>query len=357
VSFGDDHVGRQCMGFLQRMLMLGPEHVEVHADGFSFWPGAHEVRFRWREPGVGALPVWRVSVEVPVFRGVDAESALRWAGDALFGRLLNQFSVAVVGDVMVWRSMVLMIPGGSWGPLFQLLYRAAFVVATVRQRGAALRRLLGRRNVFGWVGPELAIDVPRAAIVPADDNALSEFLAFALQEGKSGVAAEQAEELASSARLLRSLMIGPVAEDTDGALYNIVVETSSVSSLIELRTREANPHVGAGLLMVLRARFAKERTHAVGVELARALNDAEWVTTWPLTVQGTWTGEADGAEISYSVFYPKALLVSGVPQEVALDAVRRFRWMCDALGYGDSFTDLGPHARHLLGIPEKGLAA
>ena len=93
--------GERAVESIHRMVGLDDAFTVVHGDGFSWWQGEVPVRFRWRAPLVGAgVPVWRLSAEVEVVRGVDPDSAQVEAFLLLMGGMFNQF-VTVVEDGVV----------------------------------------------------------------------------------------------------------------------------------------------------------------------------------------------------------------------------------------------------------------
>ena len=134
--------------------------------------------------------------------------------------------------------------------------------------------------------------------------------------------------------------------------FNVVIETKHATSLLELRLNEANPNVGQGLLAVLRVRLPTGHLHGGAHRLARELNAAEWRASKPLHVQGVWSANATGADVAHSAFYPNVLHHPALGREVALDGLRRVRWVFDHFGYDEPFSREGSYVNLLLGRSE-----
>jgi hypothetical protein len=349
------HFGEKALQLVHQMLQLDDAHTLRHDDGFSWWPGEVPVRFRWRAPiAVEGLPVWRLSVEA--VRGLDADSKRIDAYLFMTSTLLNQFATVVENGILKFRALVYALPEGDASAIGQLIYRAAFMARVVQQTVPGTLKLLGGGSVFGFGGPKLirsAHPVVGRRCRPATQ--LDSFYDAALQLGSSPSPLDRRPDLGAAMRALRQTgcdkVAGPLEHDrlADDPSFNVVLETKHATSLLELRLNEANPHVGQGLLAVLRVRLPRGHRHGNAHHVARELNDAEWRATVPLHVQGAWSANALGADVAHSSFYPNALHHPALGREVALDGFRRVRWAFDHFGYTEPFTRNGPYTSRLLG--------
>lgn len=353
------HVGQRALQWIHQILELDDAHTLEHDDGFSWWPGEVPVRFRWRAPVAGhGLPVWRLSAEVEAVRGVDPTSRRLDAYLMMTSTLLNQFAMVVDDGILKLRAVVYALPEGDTSALGQLMYRAAFMARVAEQIMPNALTLLGEKPVAVG-GPELIRSThPVAGRRREPATQLDALLDAALQLGGSPSPLDRRPDLGAAMVALRQAgcvkVAGPPEREglDDVRFFNVVVETKFATSLLELRLDVANPNVGRGLLAVLRVRFPKDHLHGDAHRLARELNDAEWRTTRPLHVQGTWSANASGADVAHSAFYPNVMHHPALGREVALDGLRRVRWVFDHFGYDEPFTREGPYTNLLLGRPE-----
>ena len=355
-----EHVGQRALRLIHQMLQLDDAHTLEHDDGFSWWQGEVPVRFRWRAPIVGdGLPVWRLSAEVEFVRDVDPTSRLVDAYLLGTSTLLNQFATFVEGGTLKLRTLVYWLPRGDTSVFLQLIYRAAFMVRVAEQTGPGTLKLLGGGKLFGLGGPKLLRSThPVAGRRREPATQLAVFVDAAAQLGGSPSQPDRRPDLGAAMVALRQAgcdkVAGPSASAglDDVQSINVVLETKHATALLELRLDEANPNVGQGLLSVLRVRLPKGHLHGDAQRLARELNAAEWHATKPLHIQGTWSANAVGADVAHSAFYPSVLHHHALGREVALDGLRRVRWVFDHFGYEEPFTRDGPYANLLLGRPE-----
>jgi hypothetical protein len=352
--------GQRALQFIHEMLQLDNEHTLAHDDGFSWWPGEVPVRFRWRAPIAGdGLPVWRLSAEVEVVRGVEPTSKQLDAYLLMTGTVLNQFATVVEDGILMLRALVYALPEGDTTPLAQLIYRAAFMVRVAERTVPGTLKLLGGGKLFGIGGPKLIRSSHPVAGRRREPAAqLDAFLDAAVQVGGSPSPLDRRPDLGAAMVALRQAgcdkVAGPPEEEglDDVESFNVVIETKHATSLLELRLDQANPNVGQGLLAVLRVRFPSGHLHGDAHRLARELNDAEWRATTPLHVQGAWCANTKGGDVAHSAFYPNALHHPALGREVALDGLRRVRWVFDHFGYGEPFSRKGPYTNLLLGRSE-----
>lgn len=368
------HVGADALDALHRMIDLDEAFTLRHDDGFSWWPDRVPVRFRWRAPRPGdALPVWRLSAEVEVIRGVDPSDARLRALMLPMTRMLNQFSSIVEGDVLRFRTLIPLLPAGTLQPaeslppagtlqpaatqdaLPHLLYRAASMVATAERLAPALADALGTECHAEQEDLRPAHSHhPTDGRRPVPATQLHRVLDIATQVGTVPSPEEFRPDLGAAMRALRQAGCGMIAGPRDGDdvdAFNVVLETRHATALLELRLNEPNPNVGHGLLAVLRLRFPAGHLHGDGATLAHELTAAEWMASAPLHVCGAWTAGVAGGDVAYSAFHPNLLHRPALGREVALDGLRRVRWAFDQLGYGEPFSQHGPYADGLLGKP------
>ncbi len=355
-----EHFGQRALRLIHQMLQLDDDNTLWHDDGFSWWPGEVPVRFRWRAPTVGdGLPVWRLSAEVHAVRGVDPASPQLDAYLLMTGTVLNQFATVVEDGTLKLRSLVYALPEGGTSVLAHLAYRAAFMVRVAEQTIPGTLKLLGGGGPFGIGGPKvIRSSHPVAGRRREPATELDVLVDSALQLGSSPSPLDSRPDLGAAMVALRQAGCDKVAgppeaeglDDVQG--FNVVIETKHATSLLELRLDEANPNVGQGLLAVLRVRFPQGHLHGDAHRLARELNDAEWRANKPLHVQGAWSANATGADVAYSAFYPNVLHHPALGREVALDGLRRVRWVFDRFGYDEPFSREGPYVSLLLGRSE-----
>jgi hypothetical protein len=354
------HFGHRALQWIHQIFELDDAHTLAHDDGFSWWPGEVPVRFRWRAPVAGeGLPLWRLSAEIEAVRGVDPTSRIVVGYLMMTSTLWNQFSMVVEDGTLKLRALVYALPEGDTSVLGQLTYRAAFMARVAEQIMPNALTLLGGGKAIAVGGPELirsAHPVAGRRCEPATQ--LEVLLEEALRLGGSPSPLDRRPDLGAAMVALRQAGCDKVAGPhehkglDDVRFFNVVVETKLATSLLELRLDEANPNVGRGLLAVLRVRFPKDHLHGDAHRLARELNDAEWRTTRPLHVQGTWSANATGADVAHSAFYPNLMHHPALGREVALDGLRRVRWVFDHFGYDEPFTREGPYTNLLSGRPE-----
>jgi hypothetical protein len=352
----DPHLGETALRAIRGILQLDDRHTLPHDDGFSWWHDDVPVRFRWRAPAGSGLPVWRLSAEVDVATGVDAAAPVTRAYLMLAGRIANQYATVVVGDTLRLRALVSAVPPGQASDLLTLGYRAALMVSAAERARDVLVPMLGGTGDGARVVTSVHPEAGRRAEAHAS---LDTILSAAVQAGEAPSPVDRRPDLSAAALAVRQLACGVVAggttrpgtADTDG--FNVVIETPHATSLLELRLRERNPHVGHGLLTVLRLRFPRGHLHGDGADLARRLNDAEWTAPAPLQVLGSWTAPVEGADVAYSAFHPNLLHHPALARDVALDGVRRVRWAFDHLGYTEPFTPQGPYGALLTGRAER----
>ncbi len=355
-----EHFGERALQVMHEMLQLDDAYTLAHDDGFSWWPSEVPVRFRWRAPiAVDGLPVWRLSAEVEVVRGVDPTSQQLDAYLLMTSTVLNQFATVVEDGTLKLRALVYALPEGDASVLVQLIYRAAFMVRVAEQMVPGTLKLLGGGKLFGIGGPKLIRSThPVAGRRREAATQLVAFFDAALRLGGTPSPLDRRPDLGAAMVALGQAgcdkVAGPsVAEGVDDVQgFNVVLETQHATSLFELRLDEANPNVGRGLLAVLRVRFPKGHLHGDAHRLARELNDAEWSATTPLHVQGAWSANAAGADVAHSAFYPNVVHHPALGREIALDGVRRVRWVFDRFGYREPFMREGPYANLLMGRPE-----
>jgi hypothetical protein len=355
-----EHFGQRALRFIHQMLQLDDDHTLQHDDGFSWWPGEVPVRFRWRAPTVDdGLPVWRLSAEVDVVRGVDPASPQLDGYLLMTSTVLNQFATVVEDGTLKLRALVYAVPEGDTSALGQLIYRAAFMARVAERTVPGTLKLLGGGKLFGIGGPKLLHSRhPSAGWRREPATQLDAFLDAAIQAGASPSPLDRRPDLGAAMVALRQAgcdkVAGPPEEqgldDVQG--FNVVIETKHATSLLELRLNEANPNVGQGLLTVLRVRLPQSHLHGDAHRLARELNDAEWRATRPLHVQGAWSANATGADVTHSAFYPNVLHHPALGREIALDGLRRVRWVFDHFGYDEPFSREGPYVNLLLGRSE-----
>ena len=364
------NVGAEALETLHRNIGLDEAFTLRHDAGFSWWSDRVPVRFRWRAPRPGdALPVWRLSAEVDVIRGVDPCDARMRALMQPMARMLNQFSSIVEGDVLRFRTLIPLLPAGTLQPagslqteatqdaLPHLLYRAASMVATAERLAPALANALGTEGRAGREDLRPAHSHhPTAGRPPVPATQLHRVLDIATHVGTVPSPEECRPDLGAAMRALRQAGCGMIAgprdgDDVDADAFNVVLETRHATSLLELRLNEPNPNVGHGLLVVLRLRFPAGHLHGDGATLAHELNAAEWMASAPLHVCGAWTAGVAGGDVAYSAFHPNLLHRPALGREVALDGLRRVRWAFDHLGYSEPFSQHGPYADVLLGKP------
>ena len=356
------HFGQRALQSIHQMLQLDDDHTLAHEDGFSWWPGEVPVRFGWRAPSAGdGLPVWRLSAEVEAVRGVDPTSPRVDPYLLMMGTLLNQFATLVEDGVLKFRTLVYAVPEGDTSVLAQLIYRAAFMVRVAEAIVPDTLKLLGGSGLFGFGGPKLIRSGhPVAGRRREGATQLGVFMDATLQMGASASPLDRRPDLGAAMLALRQAGCDKVAGPFEpGGLddvenFNVVIETKHATSLLELRLNEANPNVGQGLLSVLRVRFPHGHPHGDAHSLARELNEAEWRADKPLHVQGVWSANATGADVAHSAFYPNVLHHPSLGREVALDGLRRVRWVFDHFGYDEPFSREGPYVNRLLGRSEAG---
>lgn len=350
------HFGRFALAFVRRMLEIDDASVLEHEDGFSWWAGDVAIRFRWRAPVVGeGLPLWRLTVELDAAERVEIESASDRAALTLLCTMLNQCSIVVEDGVLRLRALVYATPEGDSSALAQLVYRAAFMARVATQVLPPSLKLLGGRRFMGFGGPRLVRAARRMAGRRRQATSqLDAFMDAAAVDGAEASPLDRRPDLGAAMLALREAgcdkVAGPPEDEglDDVQSFNVVIETEQVTSLLELRLDERNPSVGNGLLMVLRVRFPEGHAHGDSFSLAQELSAAEWRASKPLMVQGSWTANAVGADVAYSVFYPNMLHHPALGRTVALDGLRRVRWVFDHYGYEERFSRAGPYVMRLL---------
>ena len=355
-----ENFGQRALRSIHQMLQLDDAHTLWDHDGFSWWPGDVPVRFRWRAPAAeDVLPVWRLSVEAEVVRGIDSSPKQTDAYLLMMSTLLNQFATVVEDGTLKLRALVYALPDGDSSVLGQLIYRAAFMVRVAEQTLPGTLKLLGGGKPFGIGGPKpIRSTHPVAGRRREAATQLAAFVDAALQMGGSPSRLDRRPDLGAAMVALRQAGCDKVAgprEDEgldDVRSFNVVLETKHATSLLDIRLDEADPNVGQGLLAVLRVRFREGHVHGDAHRLARTLNDAEWRAPNPLHVQGVWSAHAAGADVAHSAFYPNVLHHPALGREVALDGLRRVRWAFDHFGYEEPFSREGPYVDLLLGRPE-----
>ena len=355
----EQHFGQRALHLIHKMLELDEVYTLPHEDGFSWWPGEVPVRFRWRAPVRGeGLPVWRLSVEIEAADRLEMVSDLDRAQLALMNVVLNQCAILVEDGVLKLRALVYATPEGDASWLAQLIYRAAFMARAVKEVVPASLKMFSGRTLLGFGGPRLIRRAhPMAGLRREPTTQLDAFLDAAVQVGAAPSPLERRPDLGAAMIALRQAgcdkVAGPPEHEGlhDVQSFNAVIETRHATALLELRLNEASPNVGRGLLMVLRVRFPQGHSHGDSHSLARELNTAEWSASKALHIQGAWTAIAEGADVAYSAFFPNMLHHPALGREVALDGLRRVRWVFDHFGYTEPFSRDGPHVRQLLGTP------
>lgn len=338
--------GRNALDDLHRLVGLDEAHTLRHDDGFTWWPGAVPVRFRWRAPGADdAAPVWRVSAEVDVAEGLP-EGAATDAVLALLSRRFHQVTPVLEDGVLRFHAHAPTWPEAGPAPLVGLVYRAGYALHVAER---VLPKLLGT-GVLGRVGPRLLHSAhPDAGPRPEPAAQLAALVDAAAHRGAAPATGAARPDLELAAAALRAVACGPVAGPDGSSGVNVVVETRRTSALLEIVADQRDPDVGHGLMTLLRVRFPQGHAHGSPAQLARALNRAEVVGGAPLLGYGAWTTNVPGADVAYSAFVPHLLHHRGLAQEVALDGVQRARWAFDLFGDTEPFGPGGPYARVLLG--------
>ncbi len=353
----DLHHGKRALHLLHHMAELDDPHTLWHDDGFTWWSGEVPVRFRWRAPGADdPLPVWRITAEVDVARGLDQDTPQADAFLILLSTRFNQFSSVVEGGTLTFRALVPTWPGGGAAALAQLIYRAGFMVRTAERVVPAVVGAPASRTVFGLGGCKLLRSVhPEAGRRSESATQLDGFVEAAVHHGAEAAELGRRPDLGAAMTALRLAGCDKVAGPderkglVDVASFNVVLETRHATSLLELQRDVPNPDVGLGLLVVLRVRFPSGHLHGSPQHLARELNRAEWTTGAPLQLLGSWTTVAAGSDVAYSAFYPNLEHHLALAREATLDGLRRVRWVFDHFGYTEPFSRAGPYTDLLLG--------
>ena len=355
----EQHFGQRALHLIHKMLELDEVYTQTHEDGFSWWPGEVPVRFRWRAPVLGeGLPVWRLSVEIEAADRLERASELDRTKLALMNVVLNQCAIVIEDGVLKLRALVYATPEGDTSWLAQLIYRAAFMARTAKEVVPASLKVFSGRRLLGFGGPRLIHRPhPVAGLRREPATQLDAFLDAAVQVGSAPSPLDRRPDLGAAMIALRQAgcdkVAGPPEDEGlhDVQSFNVVIETRHATALLELRLNEASPNVGQGLLAVLRVRFPEGHVHGDSHGLARELNTAEWNTDKALHIQGAWTATAKGADVAYSAFFPNVLHYPALGREVALDGLRRVRWVFDHFGYTEPFSREGPYVNQLLGTP------
>jgi hypothetical protein len=357
-----DHIGHSTLTRVRTSLGLDDAFTLERDDGFVWWESDVPVRFRWRAPEDDAFPVWRYSAEVDAVEGVDPASPTVATYLMMASALLNHFTMVVEDGILKFRALVVVPAYANERALPALVHRAGFMMRVAQELVPSVAGSLGRRGFLGFGRAKLLRSFhPTAGRRRTPARQLSRMFDSALLAAQTPVPPDLRPNLLRAMAALLAAGCHQLAESiTDGQLtgFNAVIETKRATSLLEMRVDEASPNVGPGLLLVIRVRFPAGHEHGDGHHLARTLNAAEWRATTPLQLLGNWTAHTVGSHVAYSAFFPNALHHPELARDVALDALRRIRWVFSYFGYHEPFTDDGPHARALyLGNEPGGMEA
>ena len=322
--------------------------------GFRYWASPIALDFDARPPAHEDA-LWTFTVTLPVARPFDPTAKDRYHLIDSLNRLLNQFTTHVDGDTLTFRAHVRIGSDNVREGLEELAYRASFLLSIATHRVDEFLAALANED-----------DAPTRIHLPHPDPDLpldpspileSPFHQAVLMGGLDR-SPEFEPDLDTAIATLHRMAIGTIATTTAHDMgfetrgFNAVIETRDVTSLLEVKVDEPNPHVGDGLLTTLRVRFLEGHLHGEGWRLARDLNQAEHARDLPMHGSGAWTSLAEGSDVAYSAFYPNLLLHPGLATRVTLENVQRLTWLIHHFGYEALFTRDGPVNRNLVVLPD-----